>query len=119
MRLIGQVKRLEGAARAKSAPATTGICWSRHEARVSDGELAEGEYVAVDVTVTPGGGDAPESWAIKERVTLDAADLGSLYNGAGEPIGQIVSIDPEVLRYELYAEGEREFQFLRSPAAEA
>lgn len=115
MRLIGQVKRLEGAAAALEAQSggAVGVVWTRHESRVYANELQDGEYIAVDVTITRAESDKPAYWSIAERVTLDAGDLGRVFDASGELMGRVVSIDPDLVRVDLAAGGG--FAFQRSP----
>jgi hypothetical protein len=120
MRLVSNVKRLEGAAAARAvAPESIGIVWSKDEARVDAMELREGEYIAVDVAMRscPGGG--VEYWTVSERVTRDVGDLGVFYHvdGGGDAVrvGRVVAIDTDMLRYEL-DDDHVERQYLR-PAA--
>lgn len=119
MRLVGAVRRLEAgaaAARARAKPGKVGIVWTKQDCRVDASVLAEGELIAVDITVLPGA-DGSHWWRIAERVTADPADLGVVYrqaaDGAVSRVGAVVSIDADLVRYELDGAGVGEF--VRSP----
>ncbi len=129
MRLIGAVKRLEGSAAAReAAPVSVGIAWTTRDARVELEELAEGAFIAVDVTLQRGGGDGSAPyWCVIERPTFDAADLGWFYElgaSCGKDCancdrvraGRVVSIDTDMVRYELFEGPRCEREFMRLPA---
>ena len=123
MRLIGAVKRLEGAAAARRvAPASIGIAWTKNEKRVTAEDLAEGEYVAVDVTVSESPAGAAAWWSVAERVTCDVGDLGYFYqeSAGSDPvrIGRVVSIDTDMVRYRLDEEPYVDRELLRSSPTE-
>ena len=108
MRLISAVKRLEAsaAARAKEVPAGVGLVWSVNEARVDPGDLVEGEYIACDIRMEGGapgadGAPGPTWWAVSERVTLDARDLGVVSSAGGLRIGRVVELDGSMVTIEV------------------
>lgn len=132
MRLIGAVKRLEGAAAAReeAAGGLCGIAWTSRDWRVDAMELAEGEFIAVDIT-RRGGDDGAAFWCVNERVTLDASDLGVFYQLAGgaecgkacegcerAAVGRVVAIDTDMVRYALDADIGVEHSFVRTAPAD-
>jgi len=119
VRLIGAVKRLEGAARSRTRPAKVGIVWTSNEERVNAAELGPAEWIAVDISVRGGATPtAPVYWRIKERITGDPSDLGLLSDETGARVGRVVSIDGDLLRYELDEARGKSVEFLRRPAGE-
>lgn len=111
MRLISTVGKLEaGAARArKAAPVVVGIAWSAGEERVYPEELLDGEYIASDIQLDAGAvvagvmrSDPPPEWKVRDRVTTDAADLGTVRDAAGEIVGRVVGLDGSMVDIQMY-----------------
>jgi hypothetical protein len=95
MRLVKSVERLEAAAAGRAAaPGSIGMCWTRREERVDAYALQEGEYIAADVWIDDG-----DFWTIKERVTVNAADLGVVRNMSGGRLGYVVKLDGSLIQW--------------------
>ncbi len=127
MRLIGAVKRLEGAAADAAAEVvggSVGIAWTLEDRRIDAMSLEEGEYIAVDITRRDAG-DGTTWWSVAERPTCDVADLGRFYTVADVPgaeavvAGRVVAIDTDMLRFELFDSPGLTREYLRLPDPDA
>lgn len=118
MRLIKNIERLEASAatRAEASALPVGLVWSRNERLVDPLSLMPGEYIACDVRILETADfsalevlegvpplEPPAWWAISERITRDAADLGAVMDWAGAVLGRVVLIDGSLLRWEAFA----------------
>ncbi len=102
MRLLRNVERLErGAADAAVDDARRWcVVWTGYDSRLDAGALRDGEYLAVDVRREAGGEGAVRE-RLTERVTVDAQDLGRVYTEDGRRVGRVVSIDGDLVKWEL------------------
>jgi hypothetical protein len=129
MRLLSAVRKLElvASGSAAAAPAKVGIAWTSRDVRIDASELREGQFIAVDITCEVATkGAASTWWSVVERVTYDPEDLGHYYEvtpaGLGVPasepvrVGTVVSIDGDLVRYDLHGGGSAEMT--RGPAPE-
>jgi hypothetical protein len=123
VRLIKRLDAIAAAAAAREAERVAGadlaVCWSVREARVDDGDLEAGDYVACDVRYLDEGAAALDALplgsparpvdftallSITERVTRDERDLGLVYDAAGVRVGRVVAVDGSMLTFRSDAE---------------
>jgi hypothetical protein len=114
MRLIKRLDAIAAAAAEREAERVAGadlaVCWSVREARVDDGDLEAGDYVACDVRYLDEGAAALDALpvarrpvdftaqlSITERITRDERDLGFVYDAAGLRVGRVVAVDGSML----------------------
>jgi hypothetical protein len=76
--------------------------WSRDDLRIAGG-LDPGELVAVDMYVLAPEGESPAAVRMVERVTLDASDLGFVYDAAGALVGRMTEVDGSLVAWEACA----------------
>lgn len=105
MRLLRQIQRAEAsaAAAAREPEGRVSLCWSCYETRVDPAELRCGEYIAVDLAFVGEIGGVAQN-VLRERVTLDGSDLGSVFGPGDVCVGRVVAIDGTLITYELDAE---------------
>ena len=120
MRLIKRAEKLEAAgaaAREEAAtPAAVALVWTCDDVRIDAGALAEGQYIATDLVHLAAAidGASPAIWSVRERVTLQAQDVGWVIEGEGGPrVGRVLSMSPSLLLYELDAEPGCELEWRR------
>jgi len=107
MRLVRQVRRLEGAAAARALerePVQVGLAWTEAKDTVEAAGLVEGEYIACDIHVCDESQDGVTVIRTTERVTHDARDLGAVYlsEDSGTAVGRVTAIDGTLITYELF-----------------
>jgi len=93
LRVVDELQklRMERAQSRAAAGSRIGIAWSHCEKRLDDVVLAEGEFLALDVTIEGAIGEVP-LWRTEERVTRDPDDYGRVFDGDGLRIGAVRSI---------------------------
>ena len=102
---LAVLRKLESrASTVKRAAAGVGIVWSRDDLRVTS-ELEPGELAAVDMHVAVPEGESPAVVRMVERVTLDASDLGFVYDAAGLVAGRMTEADGSLVAWEACAPG--------------
>ena len=112
MRLV-RLDRLERAAAAAEEAAArpvgdVGIVWTSSDGVLEPGELAVGEFVAFDITITDAGGaSGTPTLRVAERATRDPRDLGVVYDAAGARLGYVVEVDGTLLSWREDRDGPR------------
>lgn len=104
LRVVDELQRLrKERADAKAAEKSRiAIVWSHCEKRLDDVALREGEFLALDLTLTDLVGDM-ETWRTVERVTRDPDDYGRVFDARGLLAGKVASIKNGLVTLELSA----------------
>lgn len=90
LRVVDELAKLrkDRAAERAASKRRVGIVWSHCDHRVDDVELAEGEWLALDVTLGETVGEV-DTWRTRERITRDPEDYGLVYDAAGDVVGRV------------------------------
>jgi hypothetical protein len=93
LRVVDELQKLRSERKLLRAVAESpvGIAWSHCEKRLDDVELSDGEFLALDVTISGAIGEVP-LWRTAERITRDPEDYGQVFDSAGELVGAVRSI---------------------------